>query len=95
MLFKKCSIQSELDNLEKQPQTTEVIFHKAEYKVLLLKRMTEVKIRGKTGQAAGSVQGMDVYCGLEAKYKLNNTMCMQKLETHFIFSALVISQMEY
>lgn len=53
--------------------------------------MTEVKIRGKTGQAAGSVQGMDVYCGLEAKYKLNNTMCMQKLETHFIFSALVIS----
>lgn len=57
--------------------------------------MTEVKNRGKNGQAPGSVEGMSVYWGLETKYKLNNEMCMQKLETHFIFSVLVISQMEY
>lgn len=72
-----------------------MIFCKAEYKVLHLKRVTEVKNRGKNDQAAGSVEGMSVYCGLETKYKLNNAMHMQKLETHFIFSALVISQMEH
>lgn len=58
--LKKCPIQSDFDNLGKQPQTTEVIFRKAEYKALQLKRMTEVKNRGKTGQAAGSVEGMSV-----------------------------------
>lgn len=65
IFFKKCPIQSDLDNLEKQPQTTEVIVRKAEYKVLHLKRMTEVKNREKTGQTASSVERMSIYCGLE------------------------------
>lgn len=44
--------------------------------------MSEVKNRGKTGQVAGSVEGIKVvYCGLDTKHKLNNTMRMQKLES--------------
>ena len=46
--FKKgVQFEVDLDNLEKQPQNTEVIFSRAEYKVLHLRRMTEVKIEEK------------------------------------------------
>lgn len=93
--LKKGYIQNDLDNLEKQSKNTEVIFSRAEYKVLHLRRMTEVKIEGKSGQVAGNAERISVYCELETKYELHSATHMQKLENQLIFSTLVISQMRY